>query len=211
MIKYLLMLALLAPLTMVAQDSSMGNWLVYIGNKKLNTDWNLHHEVQYRNYNAIGDLEQLLLRTGVGKNLTEGNNNLLLGYGFIRSENYFNESDKLVVNEHRIFQQFVTKQKIGKVGVQHRYRFEQRFVEDDFRLRFRYFLGLTYPLSDQFYLSVYDEIFLNTEQNAYDRNRLYGGLGYRVADYMRLELGYMNQFLPTSNRDQINLIAFVSF
>ncbi len=91
----ILLLALLVPSFIVAQDSNLGNWLIYIGNKKLNTEWNLHHEVQYRNYNAIGDLEQLLLRTGVGKNLTEGNNNLLLGYGFIRSENFINEDDKI--------------------------------------------------------------------------------------------------------------------
>ncbi len=202
---------MLVPFKAQSQDSDIGNWLIYIGNKKLNADWNLHNEVQYRNYNAIGDLEQLLLRTGIGKNLTEGNNNLLLGYGFIRSENYFNENDKVVVNEHRIFQQFITKQEIGKVGVQHRYRFEQRFVEDDFKLRFRYFLGLTYPLSERFYLSNYNEIFLNTVQNAFDRHRLYGGLGYKLSDKVKVELGYMNQFLASLNRDQVNLLAFVNF
>ena len=202
---------MLVPFKAQSQDSDIGNWLIYIGNKKLNANWNLHNEVQYRNYNAIGDLEQLLLRTGIGKNLTEGNNNLLLGYGFIRSENYFNENDKVVVNEHRIFQQFITKQKIGKVGVQHRYRFEQRFVEDDFKLRFRYFLGLTYPLSERVYLSNYNEIFLNTVQNAFDRHRLYGGLGYKLSDKVKVELGYMNQFLASLNRDQVNLLAFVNF
>jgi len=140
--KYILLLAFLLPFTAFSQESNLGNWLIYIGSKKLDNKWNIHHEVQYRNYNAIGDLEQLLLRTGVGKNLTDGNNNLLLGYGFIRSENYTNEEDKIVINEHRIFQQFITKQSIGKLGVQHRYRFEQRFVEDDFKLRFRYLLGI---------------------------------------------------------------------
>ena len=205
------MLAMVIPLLTSAQDSNLGNWLVYIGNKKLDNQWNIHHEVQYRNYNAIGDLEQLLLRTGVGKNLTKGNNNLLMGYGFIRSENYTNMEDKIVVNEHRIFQQFITKQTIGKVGVQHRYRFEQRFVEEDFKLRFRYFLGLTYPITEQFYVSTYNEIFINTEQNAFDRHRLYGGLGYRVSDKVKIEVGYMNQFLTSLNRDQINLIAFANF
>lgn len=211
MYKYLLILAFLLPFTALSQDSNLGNWLIYIGNKKLDNQWNIHHEVQHRNYDAIGDLEQLLLRTGVGKNLTEGNNNLLLGYGFIRSENYVNTEDKIVVNEHRIFQQFITKQSIGKVGVQHRYRFEQRFVEDDFKLRFRYFLGLSYPLTDKLYLSSYNEIFLNTVQNAFDRHRLYGGLGYKASDRVKIEVGYMNQFLTDINRDQINLIAFANF
>ena len=105
-----LTIALVLPFFALSQDSNLGNWLIYIGNKKLNSKWNIHNEVQYRNYNAIGDLEQLLLRTGVGYNITEGNN-LLLGYGYILSENYIGESDdKVSVNEHRIFQQFTTKQ-----------------------------------------------------------------------------------------------------
>ena len=213
-----LALLLVLPFFTFAQDSNLGNWLIYIGNKKLNSKWNIHNEVQYRNYNAVGDLEQLLLRTGVGYNLTENNNNLLLGYGYILSENYIGDTDdKVSVNEHRIFQQFTTKQKAGKVGLSHRYRFEQRFVEDDFKMRFRYFLGINVPLqykeegNNPLYLSLYNEIFLNTESSVFDRNRVFGGLGYKFSDNLRMELGYMNQFFENSGRDQINIIAFVNF
>nr|WP_241695522.1 DUF2490 domain-containing protein [Winogradskyella litoriviva] len=202
----------------MCQDGNLGNWLIYIGNKKLNSKWNIHNEVQYRNYNALGDLEQLLLRTGIGYNLTENNNNILLGYGYILSENYINNTDdKFAVNEHRIFQQFTTKQNISNIRISHRYRFEQRFVEDDFKMRFRYFLGINIPLqykedgNNPLYLSAYNEIFLNTKSSIFDRNRVYGGLGYKFSDNLKLELGYMNQFFETSGRDQINLIAFVNF
>lgn len=210
-----LMLAL--PFIGFSQDSDLGNWLIYFGNKKINSKWNLHHEVQYRNYNAIGDLEQLLLRTGLGYNLND-NNNVLLGYGYILSENYVGDTDdKISVNEHRIFQQFISKQNVGKVKLSHRYRFEQRFIEDNFKLRFRYFLSLNIPFkSDEsetspFYLSAYNEIFLNSKSSIFDRNRVYGGLGYNVNDNIRLELGYMNQFFETDSRDQINIITFVNF
>jgi hypothetical protein len=212
-----LTIALVLPFFALSQDSNLGNWLIYIGNKKLNSKWNIHNEVQYRNYNAIGDLEQLLLRTGVGYNITEGNN-LLLGYGYILSENYIGESDdKVSVNEHRIFQQFTTKQNVGKLSLSHRYRFEQRFVESDFKMRFRYFLGLKIPLqykedgNNPLYVSLYNEIFLNTKSSIFDRNRVFGGLGYKFSDALRFELGYMNQFFENSGRDQINLIAFVNF
>lgn len=211
-----LILVLMLPLFTQAQDSDLGNWLIYIGNKKINSKWNIHNEVQYRNYNAVGDLEQLLLRTGLGYNITE-KDNILLGYGYILSENYVGETDdKVSVNEHRIFQQFTTKQSIGKVGLSHRYRFEQRFVEDDFKLRFRYFLGVKIPLqykedgNNPLYLSAYNEIFLNTKSSVFDRNRVYGGLGYTFSEQLRLELGYMNQFFETSGRDQVNIIAFVN-
>ena len=212
-----LILVLMLPLFSQAQDSDLGNWLIYIGNKKLNSKWNIHNEVQYRNYNAVGYLEQLLLRTGLGYNIND-KNNILLGYGYILSENYIGDTDeKVSVNEHRIFQQFTTKQSIGKVGLSHRYRFEQRFVEDDFKMRFRYFLGIKIPLqykedgNSPLYLSAYNEIFLNTESSVFDRNRVYGGLGYTFSKQLRLELGYMNQFFETSGRDQINVIAFVNF
>jgi len=209
---------LVLPFYGLSQNSDLGNWLIYIGSKELKNGWNIHNEVQYRNYDAVGDLEQLLLRTGLGYNLTENNNNLLLGYGYILSENYVGETDqKVSVNEHRIFQQFTTKQKVGVLNLSHRYRFEQRFVEDDFKLRFRYFLGLKIPLQNKadgnnpLYLSAYNEIFLNTKSEIFDRNRLYGGLGYQFSKQLRLELGYMNQFFETSGRDQINIMAFVNF
>lgn len=207
---------LMLPMFSYSQDSNLGNWLIYIGNKKLNTKWNIHNEVQYRNYDAIGDLEQLLLRTGLGYNLSENNHNILLGYGYILSENYIgNSDDKASVNEHRIFQQFTSKQSIGIVNLNHRYRFEQRFVEEDFKMRFRYFLSVTVPFSkkesNKLYLSAYNEIFLNTESAVFDRNRIYGGLGFKINNNIKIEAGYMNQFFETSVRDQINIITFVTF
>lgn len=213
-----LILISLLPTLSYAQDSNFGNWLIYIGNKKLSPKWDIHNEVQYRNYNVIGDLEQLLLRTGLGYTFNDTNNNLLLGYGYILSENYIGGSDaKISINEHRIFQQFTARQHIGSVKINHRYRFEQRFVESDFKLRFRYFLGLNIPLAkkdadkNNFYISLYNEIFLNTKSAIFDRNRAYGGIGYRLNKNIRLEMGYMNQFFETSGRDQLNIITFVNF
>lgn len=209
---------LMLPCLILGQESNFGNWLIYFGNKQINTKWNWHHEVQYRNYDAIGDLEQLLLRTGLGYNLSENNNNILLGYGYILSENYSDGTDeKFQVNEHRIYQQFITKHDLNRIPLQHRFRLEQRFVEDEFKLRFRYFLGLNLPISNKemidktVYLSAYNEIFLNTKNEVFDRNRLYGGIGYKLNDSIRFELGYMNQFLDSNSRDQLNMITFVNF
>lgn len=211
-----LIVGFLLPNLSKAQESDLGNWLIYFGNKKLNKKWNIHNEVQYRNYNAIGDLEQLLLRTGLGYTFNEGHSNALMGYGYILSENYVDGTDtKVSVNEHRIFQQFITKQKIGKVGLSHRYRFEQRFIESNFKMRFRYFLSINVPLTNKeknnYYVSGYNEIFLNTESPVFDRNRLYFGLGLKFTENLKLEMGYMNQFFENGGRDQLNIMTFVTF
>lgn len=202
---------------MVAQSSDLGNWYIYFGNKKLNDKWNIHHEVQYRNYNMIGDLEQLLLRAGVGYNLTENNNNVLMGYGYILSSNYIYGGEKVNVEEHRIYQQFITKQSFSRFSISHRYRLEERFVNQDFKFRFRYFLAVKMALSkpkledNTLYLSGYNEIFLNGTSSIFDRNRLYGGLGYKVSSSLSFELGYMNQFFETTGRDQLNVIMSFKF
>jgi len=139
-----------------------------------------------------------------------------LGYGFIDSRNRIEGTNEILkVNEHRIYQQFISKQAIGKIKIQHRYRFEQRFVENDFKLRYRYFLSLKIPLlktNKKYYISAYNELFINSNcDKTFDRNRLYGGLGYELNSNIKLELGYMNQIFQSSSRDQINLICFFNF
>lgn len=201
-----------------AQPASTGNWFIYFGNQALNKKWNWHNEVQYRSYDFKGDLQQLLLRTGIGYNLTENNNNVLAGYGFIRSENYLPDSkEKTGFNEHRIFQQFITRQQFRRVFIQHRYRVEERFFKDDFRIRCRYFLALNIPVNRKtmsertFYFSCYNEVFLNPESPVFDRNRLYGAIGYVINRYLKLEAGFMNQSLEFTSRNQFQLVLFNNF
>jgi hypothetical protein len=193
-----------------AQKNDLGAWYMYFGNNKISKKLNWHNEIQYRNFDAIGDLEQLLIRTGIGYDLTENNNNVLLGYGFILSQPYVNGEKKENV-EHRIFQQYITKQKFGRFNLQHRYRLEERFLEDDFRMRFRYMLGLNIPITQKemlpktLYASVYNEIFLHFNSPVFDRNRVYGALGYVINKNMRIEAGYMNQIQENKNRGQIQI------
>jgi len=214
----LIIIILFTPITLFAQKNDIGNWLIYFGDKKINDKFNWHHEVQYRNFNFIGDTEQLLLRTGLGYNLSENNNNILFGYGFIYSEPYIENTSKKTSNsEHRVFQQFITRQAFGRFFIQHRYRFEQRFFENEFKLRLRYFLAVNIALNNKeltnntFYLSAYNEIFVNAKQNYFDRNRLYGGIGYKFSKKIRSEIGFMNQTTNTASRSQLNILTFVNF
>ena len=197
------------------QDSEFGNWFIYFGNQKFNSKFNWHNEVQYRNYNFAGDLQQLLLRTGFGYNLTENNNNVLLGYAFINSQKYLpNSEEKTGSNEHRIYQQFITRQNFSRVYLQHRYRVEERFLTDDFQMRFRYFLSMNLPLNNKemvnntVYLSVYNEVFVNAQDQYFDRNRLYGGIGYVINKNFRFETGFMQQKLQETQRGQFQIIFF---
>ncbi len=212
--------------SVMAQDNSTGNWLMYFGSHNLGKGFNLHNEVQHRNYNAIGDLQQLMLRAGLGYNLTPGNNNILVGYAYIVHNPYpdVDGDPRSSFGEHRTWQQFIQRQQAGRVLFQHRYRAEQRWYADkEGELRLRYFLGLNIPVNKPqmddgaVYLSLYNEIFLNAQPNFFDRNRLYAALGYVVKkNLLRIEVGYMNQRLEdaplyaTYSRPQFQIAIFNS-
>ena len=201
--------------SLYSQKSDIGNWFIYFGNQKINQNWNWHNEIQYRNYDFIGDTNQLLLRTGLGYNLTENNNNVLLGYAFVNTHKYITNSEqKQESNEHRIFQQFITKQNFGRFYFFHRYRVEERFLPDDFQVRLRYFLSASIPLNKKMldknaiYFSTYNEIFVNTEKPLFDRNRIYAALGFVINKNFKVEAGFMSQILEQSNRNQFQIVIF---
>ena len=73
-------------------------------------------------------------------------------------------------------------------------------------MRFRYRLMLFFPLNrpkietGTMYLGVYDEIFINDKRNFFDRNRLYGGLGYQYADNLHFQVGVLRQEVQTISK-----------
>ncbi|WP_026950246.1 DUF2490 domain-containing protein [Algoriphagus mannitolivorans] len=202
------------------QNEQLGSWYMYFGNFRFkDSPWAIHGEAQHRNYNILGDLDQLLLRTGLQYNLKSGQASFLAGYASITS-GALGES-KETFHESRIYQEAIVRQKLGKVGLMHRYRFEQRWIENqDLRTRFRYAVFVNVPLNSKdlaekgsLYFQVYDELFINGQRTArvtqiFDRNRLYAGLGYRVAKGLAFQLGFMEQTTANFSNSQLQFSCF---
>ena len=81
-------------------------------------------------------------------------------------------------------------------------------------MRLRYFLNLNIPLNKKtldknaIYLSTYNEIFVNTENPLFDRNRVYAALGFVINKNFKVEAGFMSQILEQSNRNQFQIVIF---
>ena len=187
---------------------------MYFGNLRFKeSPWAIHGEAQHRNFNMLGDLDQLLLRTGLQYNSKSGQSSFLAGYSSITNGK---EGDsKATFHENRLYQEVILRQKTGKLGLMHRYRFEQRWIENqNFRTRFRYAFFVNVPLNSKelaekgaVYLQIYDEIFVNGEKlkgkvQLFDRNRLYLGLGYRLQKGLALQLGFLEQTTNSISRGQ---------
>ena len=194
--------------SVIGQSNNVGTWFVYFGNQKINDKWNIQSDFQYRDYRFLGQRNQFLARAGLGYNLKPQNHNLLLGYAYIATDAYDefdnNTSTKI---EHRIYQN-----KVGSNSLTHRFRLEERFFPNEFGLRARYFISLQKPLGSKTiakgntYLSAYNELFVDIKDPKFDRNRLYGGLGYGITESLRIETGYMIQAQKNITRGQLQLI-----
>ena len=195
--------------SLLAQQNEFGNWLMYFGTNKVADDWSIHSEVQYRNHTVEPvNIEQLLLRTGVNYHLNK-NTVFTLGYGYIASHDYESDQKAPESKESRIFQQLILINKIGRVKLEHRYRVEQRWVNDDYKSRLRYRLMAFVPINKPtittgtFFLGIYDEIFMNTKQTYFDRNRLYAALGYQINKTTQVQVGYLRQQVNAFGKDYL--------
>lgn len=201
--------------TAKAQPGDLGNWFIYFGHVRLSPSWGIWAESQHRNYNFAGDLEQFFIRSAITYDFKGKGTQVALGYGFFRTGNYIGTTDeKNYFNENRMYQQFITNQRFGRLYLMHRYRLEERFLPDDFKVRFRYFLGLNLCLNKPerttgtVYLSAYNELFINTISPVFDRNRVYGALGYVINPKLRAETGLMYQLFENRRRPQWQIVLF---
>jgi len=198
-----------------AQDSDYGIWGIYVGTATINEKWSLFGEAQYRDYKIFGDFNAFVFRLA-GQYDVVKNVNLSLGYSHFVTTPDIN-GEKVTRHEYRPYQQVIIRSKYGIVYINHRYRFEQRILEDDFRLRFRYFLQtniiLNKPQMERtaIYISAYAEIFLNFESPVYDRTRVFVGLGYAISSTVRMEVGNLTQIFETFSENQLNIFLFHNF
>jgi long-subunit fatty acid transport protein len=193
---------------------------MYFGTNRLSDDWSIHSEVQYRNHTVSPtNIEQLLLRTGANYHLKD-NAIVTFGYGYIASHEFESEQKEPESTENRLFQQLILINKVGRIKFEHRYRVEQRWVkvneETDYRNRLRYRLMAFIPLNKPtitkgtFFLGIYDEIFMNTERTFFDRNRLYGAVGYQISDMVQVQVGYLYQPLNTFSKSYLQFGVVVN-
>lgn len=201
-------------------ETKTGAWYMYFWNTTIKEGpIGFQGDVQFRNWNVIGDLEQLLLRGGITYKPKGSNVKFTLGYGHIWTGAYGDETT--TVQESRIYQEALIPNKIGShVYLTHRFRYEQRFVDNqDTRTRFRYNLFMNIALNQEelskgaIYLAFYNELFINGEREIgtaspvelYDRNRFYSAIGYKVTDKAQIQLGFMQQKTNSWSKGQLQL------
>jgi len=198
----------------VITDHSFNTWWFTTARYNVTERWNVTGLVFVRRANGLADWQQYLIRPNVGfainKQLEVG-----LGYTHARMFPYGNQPVPMEFTENNIFEQLILRQKAGKVGLMHRFRLEQRFLDHverspesgpyikgkDYKNRFRFRIDGMIPVAfkDRLFVGLYNELFVHLQDvmllDAFDQNRAYIGLGYQMNQKLRLELGVLHHYL----------------
>lgn len=184
-----------------------GYWLFYFGDNKINDKIGIHSEAQLRSLGVSNSISSKFVRTGLNF-YTSQTSMLTAGYGFFYNEPTREGVQGAIVREHRTWQQFLMRKKTNFVFMEHRYRIEQRFIENatyqtestDHRLRYRFQAIVPFytisPYLRYFFFATYNETMLNLKNesaNVYDRNRLYAAIGIQISPMLNFQFGYLNQ------------------
>lgn len=195
-------------------------WFVFSADVALSPKWGILFDASARRSGPIDETMANFVRGGLSYALKE-DVKFAVGLNWSESGVYGELPSDYPVTERRVWEQLVLTHDIGRLGLSHRYRLEQRFrgrrndpdVDHidywERSSRFRYQVKGTLPLRGdavdpgEAYLSASNEIFVGigskVRYNIFDQNRATVSLGYRFNRNWRGELGFLEHVIFKSN------------
>ena len=211
----LLILLIIAPLFAVAETKEDGRFWININmmGRMPAENWRWYAEVQPRWREEGSNFDQLLVRPAVLYDLNK-QTSVWLGYANVITD----PANRNTFEEHRVWQQLLHNfQPIGGLSIQSRTRIEQRFIENSNKTghKIRQMIRLTAPsgISPKLLWVAYDEYFLNLNDTDYgaergfDQNRAFLGVNWALDQQIKLEVGYLNQYINGSQTDLMNHVV----
>ena len=191
-------------------EDELGNWFIYNGTLRFTPGWSIFTEAQLRLWEPVSNVNETLVRATAHYDFP--NSQAMVGLGYVWSDSWpYQDSDREKI-ENRIYQQFAIRHNWASSLFEHRYRLEQRWLEQtasgdtEFSTRIRYRLQVTAPLNREameagtWFLNFYDEIFITFDDpRTFDQNRLYGAGGYQFTALSNLQIGLLWQARTTAD------------
>ncbi len=194
--------ALLLSVTLNSQAQNNKTGVFSIGTIVLPGDsihrWGGYIELQARSNEFFNQFYYFETKGGVSYDFANNYTGLIGTGRYITNEN--GNMGQLPVSEFRLWEQLTINSFLDRVKFEHRYRAEQRWLNGIYRNRFRYRLNVVVPLNHKkitpgtFFISVFDEVFMNNKAPHFERNRFSATLGYQFDKAVSMQMGWLNQY-----------------
>jgi len=182
-----------------AQTIGLGGWNILNVQYPLRPALTLFAETQLRSLRFYNDFHYHEWGGGL---MYQPHSKLVLTFGMGDYDTY-REGGNFVSpknnDEFRFWPQITFLQQLGRVRMEFRYRSEQRFTSQGFRMRFRNRIGCVIPLNHvqlqnhTWFLMVSNEVYFTNRSPYFERNRAIIGIGYRVSDQLTAHTAYLQQ------------------
>jgi len=187
----------------------LGTWNVLQLRHKFQNDWTINGETQLRSLSLYNQFHYYEFKASVQKQITK-DCGFSLGAGkyntFSPGGNFYAPQ---VANEIRVSTQVFLSQRVHKLEIENRYRFEMRKFSSAYKFRIRYRLGLAYPilkdgkmkltLANEFFNSI--SSYTMTSQSIFEKNRVSIGMLLKYSENLQMSIGYLRQY-DTRNFDE---------
>ncbi len=203
----------------VAQNFDLGSWNILSLKYNVDDHWSMFGEAQVRSLKFYNDFHYYEYKAGVNYKVHK---NAVLSLAAGSYQTYKEGGDFALPknnDEFRIYPQISILQSLGKLKLEQRYRLEFRFTSKGYRNRFRYRLGLSYPIGKErnnynpYQINVSNELFFTDKEPYFERNRISVSLNYKPSKLITLQAGYLHQFDYKINdetgRDFLQIVFFI--
>jgi hypothetical protein len=197
----LIVLITMACHSAMAQNNKTGTWgiLTVVLPGDSTHKWGGYIELQSRANTLFNQFFYYETKGGVSYDIAK-NYTALIGTGRYITYDFNNLDAPPTVKEFRMWEQLTVNSFLDRIKMEHRYRAEQRWLNGIYRNRFRYRLNLVVPINRKkieaktFYISVFDEIFLNNKAPHFERNRFSAAFGYQFDKSLSIQAGWLDQY-----------------
>jgi hypothetical protein len=186
--------------------SNVQSWFSFNSTYRFTDKWGLAADVHVRLDDFVTDNYFYFLRAGAMYWIS-GKYPVVLGYAHMWLAPP--DGDSTWSNENRIYQQWASTQKLGKVSVLNRIRLEERWkdniVNDEivgsklFTVRLRYLASFEFQLfknpkipslviADEIHIQFGESVIYNT----FDQNRIFFGIKQKINKNLSFDIGYWN-------------------
>ncbi|MBE9664882.1 DUF2490 domain-containing protein [Mucilaginibacter boryungensis] len=216
---YVFFIFLIAGISASAQ-SKVGTWGIFTAIMPGDSAhrWGGYSELQLRENSTFNQFNYYEIKAGISYDLDKAFT-ALIGGGRYTTYDYQNLGAGPNTIEARFWEQMIVNQYLYRIKLEHRYRIEQRWLNGIYRNRFRYRLNVFVPLNSTkieaktWFVSVFEEIFLNNKEPNFERNRISAALGYQFDKKWILQAGWINQYnyVPNLSNDKDNVLLMLMY
>ena len=188
MLKYnLFILCSLFALSTHAQ-TDVGSWLIYKNKLKINSNTSIDLQYQHRSFDLDLAKDQALFTAGFSSSLSP---NITLSGGYRKIA---------AINEDGAYQKLAFITHINKIRFINAVFVEERWINKDLQLRYRFGLTASLPLTAKLTFSLSEEIFLQNWGSGFNQNRVTAQVSNNLSQELKLNTGIMHWQFPTMKK-----------